>query len=376
MPLLKGYGFWRGRPTNWEPLAKPDHGSLSFSAGTGALGHLSSAVNVLSKSEDSRLVYWVNRDWRHELGPKLLQQAQGFHNLEHQPGGLALDFLRVRPALFEVADGVILSHDGGANDIVGFLTPILDSAVSAKADLFLFGEPYKKTTGGDGIHDIHMNQGSRDGINPDTGKWMEFQKYNGVYQDGAILLHFPDGHWEAIFLGFASQASRTDENGDAAGPLWAEVLPVGTGPVVGGPGEGDDGSGGVEPGPGAAVVIEAAMVNPVGDDANVRPGEVVYLLNQSASPVSLAGWTIGNKARQQQPLDDDATLAPLSHAAFPVPRAPLSNKGGVITLLDGAGNEVHRVEYSKQQASVEGTLVYFTGATRHLRRHLLTAPAQ
>ena len=34
---------------------------------------------------------------------------------------------------------------------------------------------------GNGIHDIHMNQGSAE----------EFKKYNGVWQDGAILIHLP-----------------------------------------------------------------------------------------------------------------------------------------------------------------------------------------
>jgi hypothetical protein len=92
--------------------------------------------------------------------------------------------------------------------------------------------------------------------------------------------------------------------------------------------------------------------------------------------VSLAGWAISNKAQQQQRLGSDATLAPHSHAAFPVPGAPFSNNGGIITLLDSAGNQVHHVQYSKQQARAEGKLVYFTGATRHLRPHLVEAQSQ
>jgi uncharacterized protein YukJ len=34
---------------------------------------------------------------------------------------------------------------------------------------------------------------------------------NGVGQDGAFLLRFPDEHWEAVFLAFASQRIPTDD---------------------------------------------------------------------------------------------------------------------------------------------------------------------
>jgi uncharacterized protein YukJ len=44
---------------------------------------------------------------------------------------------------------------------------------------------------GSGINDIHMNQGSVE----------EFQKYNGVWQDGGMLIHLPsDDRWMAVFL--------------------------------------------------------------------------------------------------------------------------------------------------------------------------------
>jgi uncharacterized protein YukJ len=38
---------------------------------------------------------------------------------------------------------------------------------------------------------------------------------NGVYEDGALLFEFEDGHWEAVFLAFASQRIPTDDNGEA-----------------------------------------------------------------------------------------------------------------------------------------------------------------
>ena len=55
---------------------------------------------------------------------------------------------------------------------------------------------------GNGIHDIHMNQGN-------SGR---FVGDDGVYQDGGLLVHFPDQHeWIALFLKFQSQGWHTDD---------------------------------------------------------------------------------------------------------------------------------------------------------------------
>jgi len=88
--------------------------------------------------------------------------------------------------------------------------PILAAAIKDSARIYLFGSSF-----GSGIHDIHMNQGSLP------------QYPNGVYQDGAILVEFQNGHWEAIFLAFASQKTQTDD--DSGKPLsgsdsFAEIL--------------------------------------------------------------------------------------------------------------------------------------------------------
>ena len=60
----------------------------------------------------------------------------------------------------------------------------------------VFGFP-----GDHGIHNVHMNQGSA----------ARFIREDGVWQDGALLLHTPaTNHWTAIFLGFQSQGWDTD----------------------------------------------------------------------------------------------------------------------------------------------------------------------
>ena len=59
----------------------------------------------------------------------------------------------------------------------------------------------------DGIHDIHMNQG-----NPVAGG---FNKDNGVWQDGALLIHLPSkGTWTAVFIAFQTESWSTDSAGD------------------------------------------------------------------------------------------------------------------------------------------------------------------
>lgn len=47
-----------------------------------------------------------------------------------------------------------------------------------------------------------MNQGSVE----------EFEKYNGVWQDGGMLLHMPsENRWVVFFLAFQSQCWHTDD---------------------------------------------------------------------------------------------------------------------------------------------------------------------
>jgi uncharacterized protein YukJ len=68
-------------------------------------------------------------------------------------------------------------------------------------------DQYFKFKPGNGIHDIHMNQGN-------TGKW---KKDNGVFQDGAIYIEYPGDKWRAFYFAFQSQTFDTDDQGNAPG---------------------------------------------------------------------------------------------------------------------------------------------------------------
>ncbi|KAL1854489.1 hypothetical protein Daus18300_011410 [Diaporthe australafricana] len=207
MPIT-GYGVWVATPTVFtsERTGKSPHGSLVFDDGSTKYKQLSSAINVKSTGTDSRLVYWSNRNFQHAITQKLQDVDMGFHAItgsDQGPNGIALDLLR--GDLVDLTKGTILSTnvDGPDNDIVDHLTEIFSDAITAKATVYLWGQQYSPTP--DGIHDIHMNQGN-------SGK-ASWTKDNGIYQDGSFMLKYPDGHWEAVFLAFASQATKTDDGG-------------------------------------------------------------------------------------------------------------------------------------------------------------------
>jgi uncharacterized protein YukJ len=290
------------------------------------------AINVKSQESPSDLLYLVNDAFQHPILNQLANFSLGFHKLESQPGGVALDFIRGN--LFRPEDMKPLPPDvpGPGNDLKELIDLYLQRAIQAEdAILYAFGaswgpEPtnpdqYFDFVPGSGIHDLHMNQGS-------VGR---FQKDNGVYQDGALLIHFPSrNQWIGIFLAFQSQSFHTD---DRTGDAITEV------PVE------------------AAVRILAALVNPLGAD----PGkESVTLINVSPDAVDLKGWALADKQKRKSRLQDIRLKAggivtvPLSGAD-----AQLSNEGGIITLLNARSIKVHGVSYTKEQAQKQGWTLLF-----------------
>jgi len=73
--------------------------------------------------------------------------------------------------------------------------------------------------------------------------------------------------------------------------------------------------------------------------------------------VKFAGWSIINLQGQSQA--PSGSLPALGERGFLMPDSPLSNKGGIVTLLDASGLKVGGVSYTAQQAKREGQLLYF-----------------
>jgi uncharacterized protein YukJ len=355
MPL-KDYGVWKATPTDFtversdkDPVSP--HGHLTFKDGV-STKKLSSAINVKSISSDSRLVYWLIQNFKHPLTAKLKSLSLGFHRISKDQRDIALDILRSNAV--NVQDGSVVPHDlpGDKNDIVDFIQPFFDNAIEKKATVYIYGEQY---SGKDGLHDVHMNQGS-------DGK---FRSSNGVYQDGSVIVEFADGHWEAFFIAFASQTAETDDKGQPKGPSLGEILEKKTQPGGGNDKPDDDdkepGGGGEAPSrPSDAVVaIAAALVNPDGPDGGENP-EIVYVVNNGLSSVALKGWTIENQMGNSYSIPNSSVLKVQGDKeGFKVKGVPLSNKGGSIILKNAEKQVVDRVSYTKAQASQSGALIYF-----------------
>lgn len=220
MPL-KNYGVLKGWITHrLRPKTNKDHYQILVTDGENTLHRI--AVNVLSKLKPSELLYSTTGTLPAAMRTKLKALKPGYTKLDSKPGGLAIDLLR--SGLVKRADFKILPNikPGPKNDLGDMIDEAVMKAVHAdKPMVYAFGEKWGPETGktdkyfdfepGNGIHDIHMNQGNAG----------QFVKDDGVFQDGALLLHFPAGSdgptekWIAIFLAFQSQSWDTDDKGHA-----------------------------------------------------------------------------------------------------------------------------------------------------------------
>jgi len=294
------------------------------------------AVNIRSQTSPPELLYLAVDDFEHPVTDLLAVLSDGFTPLESVAGGAALDYVRAN--LFDrlAMRPAPTSLPGPDNDLGEFLDHhVVQAQGHPEARVYVFGQrwgPEDKRdkifgfTPGNGVHDVHMNQGN-------SGR---FVADDGVWQDGGLIVQAPSGRWIAVFLAFGSQSWHTD---DASG----HTIPDAGGPLPG-PGE-----------PGAAVRIVGALVNPA---APAPERETVTLLNASPGRVVLDGWAIADRLKNRLPLS--GAIEP--GAALAVPLAPpvqLGNGGGAITLLDADGLKVDGVAYTGEQASREDwTLVF------------------
>jgi uncharacterized protein YukJ len=302
------------------------------------------AVNVKSQLYPSELEYFIDNHFRHPLTADLPGLPLGFTPLESQPGGIALDFIRGNLFSREQMQPLPFDIPGPDNDLNEALDRYVQQAMAdEQALVYAFGERWgpepdtkDKIFGflpGNGIHDIHMNQGN-------VGRFIE---QDGVWQDGALLIHFPHtAQWIGIFLKFQSQTWHTDDR--TGHRIEPEPIPTPEPSPTPHPGE-----------PDGIVRIVAALVNPRGP---APEAETVTLLNASPEMIDLAGWAIADKQKQQHPLS--GILAPGNTMMVPLPPSvQLGNKGGIITLLNHQGLKVDGLSYTEEQVRSEGWTVVF-----------------
>lgn len=344
MPL-KNYGVLKGRPIARRLGAgSSPHYQIHIADQAGRNYRI--AVNVKSKLAPSELMYHIKSHFVHPITAGLEPLASGFTKLERTPVGGGLDFIRgnlLQPAMMTPLPFDVPGPDNDLNEKVDQI--VQRAMAEADATVYAFGERWGPETKadayfgfvpGNGIHDIHMNQGNVGSFVGDDGVW----------QDGGLVFHFPSSNqWTALFLKFQSQSWHTDDRTGHTIVAPEPGEPTQPDPVTPQP---------TENLPDGLVRIVAAMVN----TKESPEKEWVYLLNTSDLDLALAGWQIADKQKAKMPLAGLLAAGAVMRVDIRPPVA-LSNKGGIITLLNAKGLKVHGVSYTKEQAGNPGWLVVF-----------------
>lgn len=166
------------------------------------------AVNVGTNDADDLLRYRLVYDFHHPIITQLDDLQYGLTTLTDTKSLPALDFLR-SDILAETGNWRDSDVMDGATDREPYrsLARLLDGAPSG-TPVYFVGRLYNT---GDGLHDIHMNQGS-------TGSFLnrgdDHNDHNDIWQDGGVIVEMPGGTWAAYFTAFTQQAVPTDDMGN------------------------------------------------------------------------------------------------------------------------------------------------------------------
>lgn len=213
MPLKK-YGVLKGRPIGRLRDADDDHYQILVTDGK-TLHRI--AVNVKSSAPNapSDLLFQAVEELPSSLVKALRALKKGYSSVKSKQGGIAQDYVRGGIADPAKMKPVPTDKPGVKNDLKDTLEDHLKAAMDDDdAVVYAFGEKwgpeknkkdkYFHFKPGNGIHDIHMNQGN-------SGKW---KKDNGTYQDGCLMIQYSGSKWFAVFLAFQSQTFSTDKKGN------------------------------------------------------------------------------------------------------------------------------------------------------------------
>ena len=173
------------------------------------------AVNVGTNDADDLLRYRLAYDFQHPVIETLKAADSGFSDLTGTSKLPAVDFLRsdILQGTGKWRDSDVMDGSDQAEPVAS-LKRLLVKAHSTNADVYIFGREYQE---GNGIHDVHMNQGSQSDSFLNNGQ-DDHNDHNDVWQDGAVLVDMGEPEWAAYFTAFTQQLVPTDDLGNPGDP--------------------------------------------------------------------------------------------------------------------------------------------------------------
>lgn len=221
MPLDQGYGVLKCKAVeNVESQLGKRKGHIEVLVNDEEGTKYRLAINIKSKKRPSEVLYYVGEDFKSHEITKLPNLRFGYTPITpDNRDDIALDYIRGNILIPKNMIPLSAVEPGPDNDLFEKVDHYFSEAKRKQAIIYVFGErfgpeneedEYFHFRPGNGMHNIHMNQGS-------VG---EFSQENGIWQDGGVLIHFEEeNRWIAIFLAFQSQSWCTDEEGNAVKPV-------------------------------------------------------------------------------------------------------------------------------------------------------------
>jgi len=224
MPITN-YSVLAGKPVSGKVVTgSSTHYQITMNAPGGPF---TVAVNIQSV-DGSEVLYAIEEDFTPPDIAGLLALPMGMTPLQSVAGGLALDYVRsqVNGTSMITREQMTLLPQAPAKNFKGSeeermlararssalqnaVVTLLNMTIADKEGvIYAFGSAYADKGKVDGIHDIHMNQGNP--VNNHGGD-------NGIWQDGALLIHLPSKKtWTAVFIAFQTESWTTDSKGNPA----------------------------------------------------------------------------------------------------------------------------------------------------------------
>jgi uncharacterized protein YukJ len=336
MPIQR-YSVLKGKPKAIAPDANDDP-HMSVLVDAGGVSHRV-AINISSGQPPYALLYKVVQNWDNHRIAALAALPEGRVRISSQPG-LALDYIRGSLVQQQEMNVAPFSIGHPRNGLRNALVPMLEKAIAdGGIELYAFGQAWEDEsspdqvfgfTPGNGIHNIHLNQGSSGARQ--TGS-------NGVHQDGALVLHDLDSDsWTAIFFAFQGQSWDTDS-------LGFPLLP-------GGPARDPD----PKPRTAGSLRIVAALIN-----AQEPPEgqESVTLLNLADCAMDLSGMAVEIGDGRREPLAGALPAGESLRVMLPPRLLPLRDRRGTIKLVNPSGSVIDSVSCTKNDVGPDGWTVVF-----------------